>query len=74
MIIKINGLISKIPFFKKIYLRILNTVLLNSKDEFTKIFKDTIDNKIELTAFTLHKKDNSYKYHQYIFYEKYRKV
>jgi FkbM family methyltransferase len=39
MIIKINGLINKIPFFKKIYSRILNTIL-NSKDEFIVNFKN----------------------------------
>ena len=39
MIIKINGLINKIPFFKKIYSRILNTIL-NSNDEFIVNFKN----------------------------------
>ena len=40
MIIKINGLINKIPFFKKIYSRLLNTILLNSKNEFIVNFKN----------------------------------
>jgi len=40
MIIKINGLINKIPIFKKIYSRILNSILLNSKDEFIVNFKN----------------------------------
>jgi len=39
MIIKINGWVSKIPFIKKIYLRILN-IILNSKDEFIVKFKN----------------------------------
>jgi len=39
MIIRINGLINKIPFFKKIYSRILNTIL-NSNDEFIVNFKN----------------------------------
>jgi FkbM family methyltransferase len=39
MIIKINGWISKIPFIKKIYSRILN-IILNSKKEFILNFKN----------------------------------
>ena len=40
MIININGWINKIPFIKKIYSRILNTILLNSKKEFVVSFKN----------------------------------
>jgi FkbM family methyltransferase len=39
MIININGWISKIPFIKKIYSKILN-IILNSKDEFIVKFKN----------------------------------
>jgi len=42
------------------------SIIINSKDEFEKMFRDTLDDKIELTAFTLYEKDNLYKYHQYI--------
>ena len=39
MIVKINGLINKIPFINKIYSKILNTIL-NSKKEFIVNFKN----------------------------------
>jgi FkbM family methyltransferase len=39
MLININGWISKIPFIKKIYSRILN-IILNSKEEFIVSFKN----------------------------------
>ena len=39
MIININGWVSKIPFIKKIYSRILN-IILNSKEEFIVNFKN----------------------------------
>ena len=39
MLININGWISKIPFIKKIYSRILN-IILNSKKEFIVNFKN----------------------------------
>jgi hypothetical protein len=39
MIIKINGWINKIPIIKKIYSKILNTVL-HSKEDFTVNFKN----------------------------------
>lgn len=42
------------------------SIIINSKDELNNIFTKTIDDTIELTAFTLYEKDNSYKYHQYI--------
>ena len=42
------------------------SIIINSKDELDKIFMKTIDDNIELTAFTLFDKDDSYKYHQYI--------
>jgi hypothetical protein len=42
------------------------SIIINSKDELENIFTKTIDNNIELTAFTLFDKEDSYKYHQYI--------
>jgi hypothetical protein len=41
-------------------------IIINNTDELENIFKQSIDDKNELTAFTLIEKDNSYKYHQYI--------
>jgi hypothetical protein len=42
------------------------SIIINSKDELEKIYKDTLDTKSELTAFTLTEQDKSYKYHQNI--------
>lgn len=42
------------------------SIIINSKTEFEKMFNDTVNNKVELSAFTLYEKDDSFKYHQYI--------
>lgn len=42
------------------------TVVINSKDEFNKLYDNTVAKKSEFTGFTLHNKNDSFKYHQYI--------
>jgi len=42
------------------------SIIINSKEEFENLYNQTLNNKIELTAFTLLEKDPSYTYHQYI--------
>ena len=40
--------------------------IINNKNELEKLFKDTLDGKLDLTAMTLDEQDKSYTYHQYI--------
>jgi len=40
-------------------------IIINSKENFEYLYNDNINNKYEITLFTLYDKDESFKYHQY---------
>jgi len=42
------------------------SILINLKDKIYELYNDTINNKYEITLFTLYDKDESFIYHQYI--------
>ena len=41
------------------------SIIINSKENFEYLYNDNINNKYEITLFTLYDKDESFKYHQY---------